>query len=230
MILVSVALHTCLAFFRFTNTCRNNSGNRFKNWIAWSEVRAGIFRHTIWKQRFTSWQKDIGWCEGFSEQIAGYSCNQRVSDALDFFGYYSNSTRCFNWFFVFPCQICSGCESETDTEEFEKVGQSPVDRRKLGDTTAPKPETAEMATSTAHIETTSTETLTEVSSLYSNGIDWLHMIQLKFNCNFLLLPRTMPEQRNKKSNALNHFSFSWLNCLANRSKCFVRNSMLSKAT
>lgn len=69
----------------------------------------------------------------------------------------------FNYF----RKLYSGCESETDTEEFEKVGQSPVDRRKLGDgqtvPTTSKPETAEMATSTAHIETTSTETLTEVS-------------------------------------------------------------------
>lgn len=65
------------------------------------------------------------------------------------------------------CQLYSGCESETDTEEFEKVGQSPVDRRKLGDgRNNTKPETTEMATSTAHIETVSTETLTEVSLFY----------------------------------------------------------------
>lgn len=68
-------------------------------------------------------------------------------------------------FILFLCQNYSGCESETDTEEFEKVGQSPVDRRKLGDATTSKPETTEMATSTAHVETTSTETLTEVKSL-----------------------------------------------------------------
>lgn len=60
----------------------------------------------------------------------------------------------------------SGCESETDTEEFEKVGQSPVDRRKLVDGRSvailPKPESTEIATSTEHIETATTETLTEV--------------------------------------------------------------------
>lgn len=64
----------------------------------------------------------------------------------------------------------SGCESETDTEEFEKVGQSPVDRRKLADgrieVIAPKPESAEMATSTHQVETVSTETLTEVGLIY----------------------------------------------------------------
>lgn len=64
----------------------------------------------------------------------------------------------------------SGCESETDTEEFEKVGQSPVDRRKMADrrneTIAIKPESAEMATSTARVETTSIETLTEVKYFY----------------------------------------------------------------
>lgn len=59
----------------------------------------------------------------------------------------------------------SGCESETDTEEFEKVGQSPVDRRKLGDDVSavtPKPESSEIATSTHQVETVSAETLTEV--------------------------------------------------------------------
>lgn len=60
----------------------------------------------------------------------------------------------------------SGCESETDTEEFEKVGQSPVDRRKLadgrGEPSVSKPDSAEMATSTTPVETTSAETLTEV--------------------------------------------------------------------
>lgn len=65
------------------------------------------------------------------------------------------------------CKRYSGCESETDTEEFEKVGQSPVDRRKLGES---KPETAEMATSTAHVETTSIETLTEVSLIFPTSI------------------------------------------------------------
>ncbi|XP_031622941.1 RB1-inducible coiled-coil protein 1 isoform X2 [Contarinia nasturtii] len=57
-----------------------------------------------------------------------------------------------------------GCESETDTEEFEKVGQSPIDRRKLADgrsETVSKPESVEMATSTNQVETVSIETLTE---------------------------------------------------------------------
>lgn len=67
--------------------------------------------------------------------------------------------------------LCSGCESETDTEEFEKVGQSPVDRRKLADirteVIVAKPESTEMATSTQQVETVTAETLTEVC----NGIE-----------------------------------------------------------
>lgn len=55
----------------------------------------------------------------------------------------------------------SGCDSETDTEEFEKVGQSPIDRRIMSASTAPK--AMEMATSTEQIETATAETLTEVS-------------------------------------------------------------------
>lgn len=54
----------------------------------------------------------------------------------------------------------SGCESETDTEEFEKVGQSPIDRRKM--VTFLVPTSIEMATSTEAIEMTTTETLTDV--------------------------------------------------------------------
>lgn len=70
----------------------------------------------------------------------------------------------------------SGCESETDTEEFEKVGQSPVDQRKLADgrieVIAPKPESTEIATSTHQVETVSTETLTEV------GVPWIWNINV----------------------------------------------------
>ncbi|XP_058447461.1 RB1-inducible coiled-coil protein 1 isoform X2 [Malaya genurostris] len=51
-----------------------------------------------------------------------------------------------------------GCESETDTEEFEKVGQSPIDRRHK---TRSKVETCSMATSTERVLKTSAETLTE---------------------------------------------------------------------
>lgn len=57
----------------------------------------------------------------------------------------------------------SGCESETDTEEFEKVGQSPNDGKLAGgQLNATKPESVEVATSTYHIETATIETLTEV--------------------------------------------------------------------
>lgn len=52
-----------------------------------------------------------------------------------------------------------GCESETDTEEFEKVGQSPVDRRRK---LRPKVETCSLATSTEQVLLTSAGTLTEV--------------------------------------------------------------------
>lgn len=54
-----------------------------------------------------------------------------------------------------------GCESETDTEEFEKVGQSPVDRRRK---LRPKVETCSLATSTDQVLLTSAGTLTEVRS------------------------------------------------------------------
>lgn len=52
-----------------------------------------------------------------------------------------------------------GCESETDTEEFEKVGQSPIDRRRRSRV---KPvDTCSMATSTERVLQASAETLTE---------------------------------------------------------------------
>lgn len=75
--------------------------------------------------------------------------------------------------------FCSGFESETDTEEFEKVGQSPIDRQ-LTDTRTmatsvttvnatatattfyPKPETTSMSTSTEQVVTQDSATLTEV--------------------------------------------------------------------
>lgn len=72
------------------------------------------------------------------------------------------------FFFCSFFHLCnfSGCESETDTEEFEKVGQSPVDRRKLADLTNPK--SNEIATSTERIDTTTIETLTEVCITFVN--------------------------------------------------------------
>lgn len=51
-----------------------------------------------------------------------------------------------------------GCESETDTEEFEKVGQSPIDRRRKS---RARIETCSMATSTDRVLQISAETLTE---------------------------------------------------------------------
>ncbi|XP_055541305.1 RB1-inducible coiled-coil protein 1 isoform X2 [Wyeomyia smithii] len=50
------------------------------------------------------------------------------------------------------------CESETDTEEFEKVGQSPIDRRRR---IRQKVDTCSIATSTERILQASAETLTE---------------------------------------------------------------------
>lgn len=50
------------------------------------------------------------------------------------------------------------CESETDTEEFEKVGQSPIDRRRRA---RPKVDTCSTATSTEPVLQASAETLTE---------------------------------------------------------------------
>lgn len=55
-------------------------------------------------------------------------------------------------------QTKEGCESETDTEEFEKVGQSPIDRRRKSRS---KVETCSMATSTERVLQISAETLTE---------------------------------------------------------------------
>lgn len=54
-----------------------------------------------------------------------------------------------------------GCESETDTEEFEKVGQSPIDRRRRSRSKAPTVDTCSMATSTERVLQASAETLTE---------------------------------------------------------------------
>lgn len=55
-------------------------------------------------------------------------------------------------------QTKEGCESETDTEEFEKVGQSPVDRRRK---LRSKVETCSLSTSTEQVLLTSAGTLTE---------------------------------------------------------------------
>ncbi|XP_058819964.1 RB1-inducible coiled-coil protein 1 isoform X2 [Topomyia yanbarensis] len=57
-----------------------------------------------------------------------------------------------------PKEDEKGCESETDTEEFEKVGQSPIDRRHKS---RPKVETCSMATSTEPVMKACAETLTE---------------------------------------------------------------------
>lgn len=74
-----------------------------------------------------------------------------------------------------------GFESETDTEEFEKVGQSPIDRQRtdarampamsttittvnaaaMATTFCPKPETTSMSTSTEQVVTQDSSTLTE---------------------------------------------------------------------
>uniref|UniRef100_A0A8D8N4H7 RB1-inducible coiled-coil protein 1 n=1 Tax=Culex pipiens TaxID=7175 RepID=A0A8D8N4H7_CULPI len=54
-----------------------------------------------------------------------------------------------------------GCESETDTEEFEKVGQSPIDRRRRSRSKVPPVDTCSMATSTERVLQASAETLTE---------------------------------------------------------------------
>lgn len=92
---------------------------------------------------------------------------QRVSQMITQLNHMSQGLiRTIFYKFLFSVNFCSGCESETDTEEFEKVGQSPVDRRKLADGRTEaivlKPESAEMATSTVQVETTEMETLTEV--------------------------------------------------------------------
>lgn len=62
----------------------------------------------------------------------------------------------------------SGFESETDTEEFEKLGQSPIDRQSSNDSkiiTDSKVEMLTVSTSTDPIELKNCETLTEVCPL-----------------------------------------------------------------
>lgn len=97
--------------------------------------------------------------------------------------------------------INSGFESETDTEEFEKVGQSPIDRQRTDVTTTttavtvttvssqfhPKPETASMSTSTECNTMQDAATLTEVRlntnpECYSNNT---MMTNLMFDHRFL---------------------------------------------
>lgn len=70
-------------------------------------------------------------------------------------------------------QTKEGCESETDTEEFEKVGQSPVDRRRK---LRPKVETCSLATSTEQVLLSSAGTLTEENL----GTTRLEVEKLKF--------------------------------------------------
>lgn len=71
--------------------------------------------------------------------------------------------------FLIEFFIFSGFESETDTEEFETVGQSPIDRRTNGINSSIQTsihiETCTASTSTETIETNSIETLTEVRKL-----------------------------------------------------------------
>lgn len=74
-----------------------------------------------------------------------------------------NNFFLIDFFFYF-----SGFESETDTEEFETVGQSPIDRRNGINSsiqTSIQIETCTASTSTETIETNSIETLTEVRKL-----------------------------------------------------------------
>lgn len=64
---------------------------------------------------------------------------------------------------------CSGFESETDTEEFEKLGQSPIDRQSSNDgkiIIESKAEMSTVGTSTDPIELTDSETLTEVCHFF----------------------------------------------------------------
>lgn len=72
---------------------------------------------------------------------------------------------------IMNLKFFSGCDSETDTEEFEQVGQSPLERRQVSTSTTDvlqHPETASMSTSTMAISTKSVETITEVRSHISH--------------------------------------------------------------
>lgn len=65
----------------------------------------------------------------------------------------------------------SVCDSETDTEEFEQVDQSPLERRQASTSTtdmSQPAETASMSTSTLAISMRNVETLTEVRSHISH--------------------------------------------------------------
>lgn len=75
--------------------------------------------------------------------------------------------------------IFSGFESETDTEEFENVGQSPIERRQFSSLTIAntihqyfqstpqaKPEIKNITTSTDVVRMQSIDTLTEVIIIY----------------------------------------------------------------
>lgn len=65
----------------------------------------------------------------------------------------------------------SACDSETDTEEFEQVGQSPLERHHASTSTtdvSQPPETTTMSTSTLAISIRNVETITEVRSHISH--------------------------------------------------------------
>lgn len=69
------------------------------------------------------------------------------------------------------CFPYSGFDSETDTEEFEKLGQSPIDRQSSNDSkiiTESKAEMLTVSTSTDPIEMRNNETLTEVRHFHHN--------------------------------------------------------------
>lgn len=64
-----------------------------------------------------------------------------------------------------------GFDSETDTEEFEKVCQSPIEKRSTTAITSTNPpETCSIGTSTDTVETISIETLTEVRNNSNNKL------------------------------------------------------------
>lgn len=116
-----------------------------------------------WRQRRrrrhndrTPWRRC--WSQHSPSQTA-FLTSQRVSLCHDYIWTYHSSrhfslNRKLNSF-------NSGCDSETDTEEFEKVGQSSIERRSGAAATVP-PTTVSISTSTDVIETQSIETLTEV--------------------------------------------------------------------
>ncbi|XP_062546074.1 RB1-inducible coiled-coil protein 1 isoform X2 [Armigeres subalbatus] len=97
---------------------------------------------------FSSRSVDQSKCSGLQEFRAEISASGRS-------GKDEKSTDSIN---NAQLQTKEGCESETDTEEFEKVGQSPSDRRRK---LRSKVETCSLATSTEQVLHSSAGTLTE---------------------------------------------------------------------